>query len=113
MVLGYGMIYNHQDTPNTLWKFRYKDLVADVIASKKIKNGEEIFVSYGSDYFRGKEKITLGQEDKEVKVPGNWQDWTTQNIKIGVEKDKITEILVQNNFSEEEIKALFKGSGQT
>jgi SET domain-containing protein len=57
MVLGYGMMYNHQDTPNTKWKFDYSRFVADVIAEHKILAGEEIFVSYGSKYFQNRKKI--------------------------------------------------------
>lgn len=56
MVLGYGMMYNHQDIPNTKWAFDYRNLIADVIAERKILAGEEIFVSYGSKYFHNKEK---------------------------------------------------------
>jgi hypothetical protein len=57
MVLGYGMMYNHQDTPNAKWKFDYANLVADVIAQRKILKGEEIFVSYGDKYFQQRTKI--------------------------------------------------------
>jgi len=59
MVLGYGMIYNHQDTPNTKWHFDYNNLVADVISQRKILKGEEIFVSYGTSYFKDREKIDI------------------------------------------------------
>jgi SET domain-containing protein len=57
MVLGYGMLYNHRDEPNTKWEFNFKNLLGDVIATKPIKSGEEIFVSYGSKYFQNREKI--------------------------------------------------------
>ena len=57
MVLGYGMLYNHQDVPNTKWEFDFRRLVADVVAEKDINKGEEIFVSYGSKYFSNREKI--------------------------------------------------------
>ena len=65
MALGYGMIYNHQDKPNALWKFNYSQLFGDVIAIKDIKANEEIFVNYGNMYFNneqhysGKEQIRL------------------------------------------------------
>lgn len=57
MVLGYGMMYNHQDIPNTKWKFDYNLFIADVIAEKPILAGEEIFVSYGSKYFQNRKKV--------------------------------------------------------
>lgn len=59
MVLGYGMIYNHQDQPNAVWKFNWENAYADVVANKDIKINEEIFVSYGSKYFHDREKIEL------------------------------------------------------
>jgi SET domain-containing protein len=62
MVLGYGMIYNHQDEPNTEWKFNWQNLVADVIALKPIKAGQEIFVHYGSSYFNSRSKVTVSED---------------------------------------------------
>lgn len=64
MVLGYGMLYNHQDISNAVWKFNYTQLFADVIAVTNINIKEEIFVGYGNAYFdsdnvkTGKTKIT-------------------------------------------------------
>lgn len=57
MVLGYGMLYNHRDEPNTRWTFNFKNLIGDVTAAKPIKAGEEIFVSYGDKYFKYRKKI--------------------------------------------------------
>ena len=57
MVLGYGMVYNHQDIPNTKWEFKYNLEYADVVASKDIKKGQEIFVTYGTEYFKNRPKI--------------------------------------------------------
>ncbi len=59
MALGYGMIYNHQDEPNAVWKFNWEHSYADVIANKDILAGEEIYVNYGPNYFKDKEKIEL------------------------------------------------------
>jgi hypothetical protein len=59
MALGYGMLYNHQDKPNAMWKFNYSQLLADVICVEDINKGEEIFVSYGNQYFNDKTKINL------------------------------------------------------
>lgn len=75
MVLGYGMIYNHQDEPNTIWKFKYKEAYADVISTKDIPAKEEIFVSYGSSYFKNKKKITLPPSS-----PNNQPIYTDENI---------------------------------
>jgi hypothetical protein len=59
MVLGYGMIYNHQDNPSAVWKFNWKDSYAEVIANQDIKADQEIYVNYGPNYFKDREKIEL------------------------------------------------------
>lgn len=60
MVLGYGMLYNHQDAPNANWSFNWSANVADLIAQKDIATGTEIFTSYGSRYFsNGRAKIVV------------------------------------------------------
>lgn len=64
MVLGYGMIYNHQDEPNTKWEFNYKNLLGDVVAIKQIKAGEEIFVHYGSSYFKNREYFDVSSKEQ-------------------------------------------------
>lgn len=55
---GYGMLYNHQDEPNALWKFNYPQLLGDIIAIKDIKAGDEIFINYGNCYFNNKDAYT-------------------------------------------------------
>lgn len=59
MVLGYGMLYNHQDIPNTSWSFKYDESYTDLVSTKDIKAGEEIFVSYGANYFKNRKKIDI------------------------------------------------------
>jgi len=102
MVLGYGMIYNHQDTPNTVWNFKYKEGVAEVVATRPIKKGEEIFVSYGESYFNGRKKVTLeGQGIKITESPDmplEWRNWIKENLGRGVTTEKIKEILVSHKF---------------
>jgi SET domain-containing protein len=55
---GYGMLYNHQDEPNALWKFNYPQLLGDIIAIKDLKIGDEIFINYGNCYFNNKDAYT-------------------------------------------------------
>lgn len=56
MVLGYGMIYNHQDFPTVDWQFNWAEKYADVVANQDIEKGEEIFVTYGNNYFGNNSK---------------------------------------------------------
>lgn len=65
MALGYGMLYNHQDDPNALWKFNYTQLLGDVICVKDIKQDEEIFVNYGNAYFTNEDRNT-GKDQKKL-----------------------------------------------
>jgi hypothetical protein len=59
LVLGYGMLYNHQDKPNAQWDFNYENLIGDLIAKKPIKKDEEIFIHYGNNYFLKIKKHTV------------------------------------------------------
>jgi SET domain-containing protein len=59
MVLGYGMVYNHQDNANAMISFDYKNLTADITAIKDIEANQEIYISYGPMYFLNKKKIEL------------------------------------------------------
>lgn len=118
MVLGYGMIYNHKDTPNTVWKFDNKNLVADVVATMPIKAGEEILVSYGENYFKNKQKIELKEEDQveikkedeeiEIDMPLEWIRWVEENIERGVLPSKIKEILLNNEFNNETVEKVLR-----
>jgi len=59
MVLGYGMVYNHQDNANAMISFDYTNLTADITAIKDIEANQEIYISYGPMYFLNKKKIEL------------------------------------------------------
>ena len=93
MVLGYGMLYNHQDVPNTSWTFKYADQYADVICTRPIKKGQEITVSYGSGYFRNREQTlsseTLSNIESELESMDNEKDFlkTVENYMNTISKN--------------------------
>lgn len=64
MVMGYGQIYNHQDDNNASIKFDLKNEIAEISALRRIEKGDEIFVNYGSSYFKSREKIDLKKSDE-------------------------------------------------
>ena len=56
VVFGYGAIYNHSDTPN----LEYLNIGEDKVkytCIKDIKEGEEMFVSYGEKYWNEREHV--------------------------------------------------------
>lgn len=57
MIMGYGMMYNHQDIPNASITFDYDKNYADITATRDITSGTEICISYGPMYFINKQKI--------------------------------------------------------
>ena len=61
MVLGYGQVYNHQDENSAHISFDMKEQTADVVCVKPIKKGEEIFINYGPNYFKNRNKITIDE----------------------------------------------------
>lgn len=58
VALGYCSIYNHSDTPNSSYEV-INEYKMNITALKDIKAGEEIFVSYGDEYWASRsEKLT-------------------------------------------------------
>jgi len=51
LAFGFCSIYNHKDDPNSKWSIVNKEQMK-IEAVKPIKPGEEIFVSYGPQYFK-------------------------------------------------------------
>ena len=51
IALGFCSIYNHKDDPNAKWTIINTEQIK-IVALKNIRQGEEIFISYGSDYFK-------------------------------------------------------------
>lgn len=71
LLTGYGIIYNHCDDDNAEYTLNLKRRLATFKAIKPIKKGEEIFVSYGDDWFsdRGKKAKSHKRSKDEVKKP--------------------------------------------
>lgn len=51
LLTGFGSIYNHSDEPNAEYDINPKKCLAVIKADKAIRKGEEIFVSYGEEWF--------------------------------------------------------------
>lgn len=48
---GFGVIYNHSDDPNADYHINAKRKLTTIKAARTIKKGEEIFLSYGDEWF--------------------------------------------------------------
>jgi SET domain-containing protein len=48
---GFGIIYNHSDNPNADYHINAKRKLTTFKANRAIKKGEEIFISYGEEWF--------------------------------------------------------------
>ena len=57
--LGFGMIYNHAEDPNADYKIYRKRSLMVFKASRAIKKGEEIFISYGDEGWFNDRKMKL------------------------------------------------------
>lgn len=59
LAFGYVSLYNHSDDPNAIWYFDGDRVI--IKTKKPIKKGQEIFISYGNDYWKTRihlDKIT-------------------------------------------------------
>ena len=55
LLTGFGIIYNHADDPNADYNFNFKKRIATIHAERTIHKGEEIFVTYGDDWFSSRD----------------------------------------------------------
>lgn len=51
LTFGYGSMYNHSENPNIEWSVSLKKKNVTYKAIRPIKKGDELFVSYGDDYW--------------------------------------------------------------
>lgn len=51
LALGYGSLYNHANIPNTIQKLDFVAETITIMAKEDIPANEEIFVSYGDNYW--------------------------------------------------------------
>lgn len=62
ILTGFGIIYNHADEPNADYTLNIKNKLVTIKAQRNIRKGEEIFVSYGEEWFSSR-----GIKSKKVK----------------------------------------------
>jgi len=69
ILTGYGIIYNHCDEDNAEYTLNIKRRLATFKALRNIKKGEEIFISYGNEWFssRGKKAKSHKRNKDEIK----------------------------------------------
>ncbi len=73
---GFGVIYNHSEEPNGDYHINIKKRLATIKAMRTIKKGEEIFLSYGDEWFSSRgwkaksveAKTNKGKKTKTTKV---------------------------------------------
>ena len=65
--LGNGSIYNHAQSPNAIFKLNEDSETVSFIANCSINKGEEIFISYGKDWFaiRGAKEMAMVPPEKQ------------------------------------------------
>tara|TARA_R110000868_G_scaffold357226_2_gene618677 strand:+ start:711 stop:1118 length:408 start_codon:yes stop_codon:yes gene_type:complete len=67
ILMGFGMIYNHSEDDNAVYDINIKKRLMTFKAIKNIKKGEEIFVSYGDEWFSSRNKKLTVLKKKKVK----------------------------------------------
>ncbi len=64
LVLGNGSIYNHSNVRNAKYEFNIENCLVVFSALRPIKKGEEIFISYGENWFSSRRMA--------MKEPSRW-----------------------------------------
>jgi len=65
IALGYGSLYNHSDEQNTILNLNYKDELMTITAKTFIPKDSEIFVNYGKNYWKIRQKKEFSNEKSE------------------------------------------------
>ena len=64
VVLGFGSLFNHSDDPHVLWKIVDNTMVYTTI--KDIKPNEEIYISYGNDWFKNRKNTKNNNKSNQI-----------------------------------------------
>jgi SET domain-containing protein len=68
LILGYGSLYNHSDNPNVDYVINRRTKIATFTAERAIKKGEELFISYGEEWFSTRDNVKKKEvSDKKTK----------------------------------------------
>lgn len=62
--LGFGSLYNHSQTPNVSYKADYDHNLIVFKARRPIDLGEELFISYGKNWFRDNRVVQYPRTSK-------------------------------------------------
>jgi hypothetical protein len=54
LALGCGSMYNHKNQPNARWEYDADKQLLKLSAIRRIQMGEQIFISFGRDYFKSR-----------------------------------------------------------
>jgi SET domain-containing protein len=55
LALGSGSIYNHRNQPNARWEYDNEKQILKIASTRPIQMGEEIYISFGREYFKTRE----------------------------------------------------------
>jgi hypothetical protein len=56
LALGNGSLYNHRNQPNARWEYDNDRKLIKIFSTRAITMGEEIFISYGKEYFNSRQQ---------------------------------------------------------
>ena len=59
LLLGYGSLYNHSDSPNAECDIEFRRLLGNIRALADIEAGKEITINYGEHYFNNRKKYHI------------------------------------------------------
>ena len=101
VVLGYGSLYRHNETPNITFAYNSKNRQMYFISARTINAGEELYIDYGKDYWEERSGFgTMAPHQSPVKAGE------------AVAKGEVEESIVQPNAEDITNASVTKQFGQ-
>jgi len=119
VVLGYGSLYKHSETPNVTFAYNPKNKQMYFIASKTIMAGSALCINYGKDYWLERSGFGTEAQQEPVKDEETITKGEVEESEVQPNAEDITNASVAKQFGKPNDKAnpavkgvAIKGTGQ-
>lgn len=105
VVLGYGSLYTHSETPNITFAYNSKNRQMYFIAARTISAGEELTIDYGKDYWNERSGFGAVAQQQPVKSGEAAVKGESNESAVQPNAEDITNMSMTKQFAQPNSKA--------